>query len=109
MDDTEQLSMFEEPVPVETVTEEIPLPTNTQCSGCSAPIVWRRTKNGKPIPLNPALKSVSPNGHGKRLYLIGDDGVSVQGFECNPGEKAAKSGRVTHFATCPKAEKFRKE
>jgi hypothetical protein len=100
-----QLSMFDEPQPE---VEEIPLSAGTKCHACGAEIVWRRTKSGKPAPLNPALKYVSGNGHGKRLFLIGEDGASVQGFECNPHEKGARCGRVNHFATCPKADEFRR-
>ena len=88
--------------------DEIPLPTGRTCRACGAEIVWRRTKSGKPAPLDPALKYISGSGRGKRLFLIGDDGASVQGFECNPNEKGAHSGRVNHFATCPKAEEFRR-
>lgn len=105
--DIVQLSLFEDP-PAQAA-EPAPLPTAATCAGCGKPIVWGRTANGKPIPLNPGLQHVSPNGRGKRLYLIGEDGKGVQGFACNPTDKGARSGRVSHFATCPKADEFRKE
>lgn len=100
-----QLSLLDEPQPD---VEEIPLPTGHTCRGCGGEIVWRRAKSGKPVPLDPPLKYVCGTGRGKRLFLIGDDGVNVQGFECNPNEKGARCGRVNHFATCPKAEEFRR-
>lgn len=100
-----QLNLFN---PQPEPAEEIPLPTGSTCSGCGKPILWRRTHNGKPIPLNPGIKYVCPNGRGSRLLLINEEGHAVQGFECKPKEQGAQAGRESHFATCPKAEEFRK-
>lgn len=100
-----QISFFDEPQPE---VEEIPLPVGHSCRACGAQITWERTKNGKPIPLDLALHWCSPNGSGRRLFLIRDDGVSAQGFECKPSAAGAQCGRVTHFSTCPKAEEFRR-
>jgi len=54
-----------------------------KCGGCNKPIIWMRTLMNRLIPCNP--ESV-----GK------DDTV----FD--------RSKHITHFATCPKADKFRK-
>lgn len=98
-----RLSFFDEASAVE---EQIPLPTGTTCAGCGDAITWRRTKSGKPVPLDPGLHWSSPNGRGKRLMLFAEDGTLVNGFECKPKDPGAQCGRVSH--TCPKAESFRK-
>jgi hypothetical protein len=51
------------------------------CQACGAPIIWRKTKNGDYVPLD-AEPVISPDG--ELLY-------------------------VSHFATCPKAEQWRKK
>lgn len=61
---------------------------SSECKGCGAPIMWIATRDGKKMPLDVAKKVV---------YVIESDGVPrlVRGHE-------------SHFATCPKANTFRK-
>lgn len=56
----------------------------SQCRGCGAEIVFVRSKANKQIPCDP-----------KELQVVTADGAVIK-------------GRVSHFATCPKASSFRK-
>ncbi|WP_420768732.1 hypothetical protein ACNR9V_03105 [Parageobacillus thermoglucosidasius] len=56
-----------------------------KCKGCGAEIVWIKTPNGKAMPCDPEKK-----------VLVSDEGEIV-------------SGRVPHWATCPAANKFKKQ
>ena len=54
-----------------------------QCSSCKANIIFLRTKNGKQMPVDAAT-------------VMHDD------YEFSP-----KKGHISHFATCPDADKYR--
>ncbi len=65
------------------------------CKGCGAPIVWAVTEHGKRIPLNKPEK--------RFLLFAGTDTPHVR-------DRALMTDTYTsHFATCPKADEFRKE
>ena len=79
----------------------------TTCRGCGAPIGFIKTVAGKSIPVDPeeivywqtpggSKKIVTPNGEVVSAELAG-----------NP-QTATGVGFVSHFATCPEAEKFHK-
>jgi hypothetical protein len=55
-----------------------------KCRACKAEIMWMTTTNGKKIPVD--------------IETVGDIGATV--FDPDT--------MVSHFATCPDAEKFRK-
>lgn len=54
----------------------------TNCRGCGQPMVWIKSPKGRPIPCDPAV-----------ITVVTDAGEVVK-------------GRVSHFATCPKAKDF---
>ena len=56
----------------------------TRCHGCDAEIEWVKTPAGKSTPCDP-----------KVLTIVTEAGEVVK-------------GRVSHFATCSKADRFRK-
>lgn len=65
---------------------------SAQCSSCGEPILWVKSMTGKPMPLN-----AKPE---KRVVLIeGDDGT----------KGAVRDTYISHFATCPQADAFRKK
>lgn len=77
------------------------------CRGCGAPIVWVKTTAGKSMPcdVEPVLykertgapeKIVTPNGEVLNCDL-----------DVEPDE-ATGVGYISHFVTCPQAERFRK-
>jgi hypothetical protein len=65
--------------------------SRSTCKWCDAPIVWATTLSGKSIPLDP------------KVYVVG---VTVEG---HPGVVDFVRGRESHFATCPEADKHRKD
>ncbi len=70
------------------------------CKGCGAPLIWAITEHGKRIPLN------QPE---KRFILVlvqpdNDPDLSYSYYEARMRETY-----TSHFATCPKADEFRKE
>jgi len=66
----------------------------SKCRGCGAEIIWAITEQGKRIPLD---------AKDERRFIVGvnqaDD--EVEAVLCKT--------YTTHFATCPKADQFRKE
>lgn len=77
------------------------------CRGCGAPIVFIRTPGGKAMPCDAEpvtywqdalglYKIVTPNGEVVSAKLEGD------------AQKATGIGYMSHFATCPAADKFRR-
>lgn len=54
------------------------------CRSCRAPIVWVRTRSGKPMPLDPTV-----------ITIVTDEGDTIR-------------GRISHFGTCPNAAAHRK-
>lgn len=64
------------------------------CSGCGAAIVWVVTRAGKRMPVD-----AKPE---KRVVL---DDVHATG---EPPQAQVVDTYVSHFATCPKAQRFRK-
>jgi hypothetical protein len=57
---------------------------STTCRGCGESIDWVKTTNGKPMPVDTEYVTV-----------VTDKGEVVK-------------GRVSHFATCAQADRFRK-
>ena len=57
----------------------------SECRSCGAPVIWVKTKAGKNMPVDYAT--------------------------FNPGDRPvydADKGHISHFATCPDADKHRK-
>jgi len=65
---------------------------SSKCRSCGAPIIWAITLSGKRIPLD--AEQVKPN-HYFRL----DNGYAVK----------SKPLYQAHFASCPDADRWRKE
>jgi hypothetical protein len=82
-----------------------------KCKGCGAPIIWIRTKDGKHMPCNPEDIEIDIAG-AKTTAIITEDGRLEFGSPVNPNDlfppTMTVKGRVSHFATCPAAGKFRK-
>ena len=88
----------------------------SRCQGCSAPIEWIETRTGRRIPLDPAVVEVVPLERGTVTAVTSDGGVVRGELVGSPRAVEAEglfgaprvSGRISHFATCPQALKFRK-
>lgn len=81
--------------------------TPVRCDGCEALIIWRHhQRTGKRAPVNP---TPDPSGN---VVLVGDTEYRVLGkIERNgpPAMFGDEADRYTlHFATCPKADHFRR-
>jgi hypothetical protein len=101
-----QLSLLDKAKP-----KEEPKPPDeikvVKCKSCGDPIAFVPVGR-KVMPVNLDVRYVSDNGRGKRLLLVSLEGKIIQGFECRPKEQGARSGRMSHFATCPNAAEHRR-
>ncbi len=80
------------------------LSRTTTCRGCGAPIAFIKTVKGKSMPVNPDAVYFVQGGEFNVVTL---DGEVFRGRAPGPGEDAM-IGYVSHFATCPEANGFRK-
>lgn len=64
--------------------------SRSTCKWCQAPIVWALTPEGSRIPLDAKIRLVA-------VFVGGTDVVEFV------------RGRESHFATCPEADKHRKD
>lgn len=81
------------------------------CSGCGAAIAWRRTANGKAMPLDadPATGDPAVDAAGNVVHtgqtVMGDPEVMVVATKrslFDPDEVSdARPRHMPHFATCP--------
>jgi len=80
-----------------------------KCKSCGAKILWITTSNGRGMPVNAdSLIPVRPGGT-KSACVVTPDGNVVLGDPTWRGHPEAVLGYVSHFATCPDAEKWRKD
>lgn len=77
-----------------------------KCRGCGRDIVWITTKKGKHVPCDPALLPVYEGG---KEILFTEDGGTVKGTtNQKEGGSLLGYGYVSHWATCPEADGFRR-
>ena len=76
------------------------------CRGCGAPIVFVKSDAGKYIPCDAQLVRYRENPNGKDMVVVDGKGV----VRCDLDFEGLPTGmaRISHFATCPHAGKFRK-
>ena len=79
------------------------------CRSCRAPIVWAVTERGKDMPIDQAPVE------GGNVYFVGSPGSRVVRVLSDPQptleeqtDSADGLRYVTHFATCPQADRWRK-
>ena len=78
-----------------------------RCKSCGAPIVFIRTDSGASIPCNAEhVPYWQVKGGSKKIVTKKGEVLSAE-LEGLPGMETGL-GYITHFATCPDAEKFRK-
>jgi hypothetical protein len=85
--------------------------SKTTCRGCGAEIEWVKTQNGASMPVNPEYVEIDIAG-AKTTTIVTDDGKVESGSLVNrdtlfPPTMEVK-GRISHFATCPQAGRFRR-
>lgn len=81
----------------------------SRCRACGAEISFIKTKAGKTMPVDCASQYFHPDPAGSQLYVL-IDGTTCRGEQLPMGtiDPDQKIGFVSHFATCPEADKFRK-
>lgn len=82
----------------------------SKCKSCGSEIIWVKMKSGKSMPCNPRGIHYREQVHGDEgcmLKLVTPDGNVVVGQACEENESELV-GYVSHFATCPNADRHRK-
>lgn len=78
-----------------------------KCKSCGANIEWVTTENGKKIPVNinciPAVEDPTGNING-----VTYDGKVIKCRAVMAGTEGSIKVRISHFATCPQANQWRK-
>lgn len=79
----------------------------TVCRGCGKPIIWIRTHGGKKMPIDIDAVPFIADRSGTEIFVRRDGSVTV-GRRAEHQDNQAEIGYTSHFATCPKADAFRK-
>lgn len=77
------------------------------CRGCGAPILWIRTESGKSMPCGPDPVTYWQNAVGCHKIVTPNGEVLSVSLEGDP-QQATGIGFISHFATCPNRDDFRK-
>lgn len=77
------------------------------CKGCGAEIVWIKTKAGKPAPVNIHPVHIVPDPAGSEYGYL-EDGSLLRGRKAGMDDEECKTCMQPHFATCQKADTFRR-
>jgi len=78
------------------------------CRGCGAEIIFIRTSEGKSIPCDPEPLKYWQCADGRERIVTPDGEVVAAELTGMPGGESG-IGYITHFATCPKADSFRRK
>lgn len=79
----------------------------SKCKSCGANIDWVLTESNKKIPVNKKEYNVVEDPEGD-MKGVTQDGKVIRCSLAMEGTPGAIKVRVSHFATCPDAEKFRR-
>ena len=77
------------------------------CRACGAEIGFIKTVAGKTIPVNPEEVAYEQKAGGS-LKIVTPNGEVLSAERPADPQKATGIGYISHFATCPEADKFRK-
>lgn len=80
----------------------------THCRACGAEIMFIKTFAGKSIPVDAESKYYIKDNRGKQK-IVTPNGEVISAELTDESEKATGIGYVSHFATCPEADQFRKK
>ena len=78
-----------------------------RCRGCGQEITWIKMKTGKSMPVDPERIMYWDDENGKDV-LVTLDGETVTCSLTGDINKATGYGYVSHFATCPASNNFRR-
>jgi hypothetical protein len=77
------------------------------CKGCSQPIRWTRTPQGRPMPLDPEPIGVTLDPRGPLTVVLEDGSVKKARKHEGTDTYEPVMARVSHFATCSHSDEFR--
>lgn len=80
----------------------------TVCKYCRADLIWIRMRSGKAMPCNTGKIPYRESEHGN-MKLVTDDGRVISAMLCAEPDEADGIGYVSHYATCPGADRFRRK
>ena len=78
----------------------------SKCKSCGKEIRWVKTFSGKTMPVD-AEKVFFYAGDGKDIFVT-TNGAVIHGTRVDKYDGAARVGFISHFATCPDADSYRK-
>jgi hypothetical protein len=81
---------------------------DSRCRGCGARIKWVKTLPGKNMPVNKETVTITPDKKGVVVAVM-PDGKVVRGNLTMRGVPGVVTGYISHFATCPVADKLRRD
>lgn len=76
------------------------------CRGCGRPILWIGTPAGKSMPCDPQPVAFWQRKGGMAKIVTPNGEVVSADLDGLPGMESGE-GYISHFATCPEAERFR--
>jgi hypothetical protein len=80
----------------------------TKCRACGAEIMFIKSVAGKTIPVN-AEQITYEQKAGGSMKVVTPNGEVISGELAGDPQKATGIGYISHFATCPEADSFRKK
>ncbi|WP_018130693.1 hypothetical protein [Effusibacillus pohliae] len=82
----------------------------SKCRACGTKIRWIQTKNGRYMPVNLENVSVEVGTLEPDTCIVTEGGSVLWGRHYRGGEINGYivTGRISHFATCPAAGRFRR-
>ena len=78
-----------------------------KCKGCGAEIIWVKTASGKAMPCDPELVTYKQRTLGQ-MKIVTPNGEVLSGDPEADPVQATGLGYISHFATCPAADRFRR-
>lgn len=78
----------------------------SRCAKCNAEIKWIKMQSGKNMPVDPPLRTVVKDEGDETL--VTPDGRTIKGRFASWDDGGNASGYISHFATCPYGNHFRR-
>lgn len=77
-----------------------------KCKSCGADIIWIKMQSGKSMPCDPYKRTII-KGKGKEV-IVTNNGEIIHGSFADFEHGANAVGYISHFSTCPNANKHRR-
>ena len=79
----------------------------SRCKACGVDVIWILMKSGRAMPCNPGplFYREAADGYAK---IVTPDGRVLSAVLCEDKRGADGIGYISHFATCPGAERIRR-